>query len=522
MKLLGPRWSLLLQAVLFVCLAAYFLLLFVLPPLRFYKLFWLQNFDYGILYDSSQKLANLQAPFVTTRGTHSWADNQDYFQILFAPLHHLPYPHYSLLTLHALAIFACGVFCFLYLRRQGFVALLPPVVVWTSPYLVNMSLDLFHTEAFATILLLLMFYGAARGRPGCFGLGAVLALACKEDVAITVGAFMALALLRPALLRLERRYYVAGLLAACLVFVVNQGIVLPHYKLVTCRWLDADMSPQNIRAGPISPWFADIWGGLLSPSYYRVRFLQPEVLKYLGLLLWPVVPFVHSTFPMTLLPFAGALINLLGSGYLIQSAYHYDHSTYASVIIVMLLGLERASYKKILGALLVAAAVWVNLYTPTVRMKMTAAWTSGDFWYFGKDERTVFVERLNEALPPDLVISADYATLNYLLRGRMRVYMFENPFRPDNFGIYGLCDGVVGAYRTVPAVDLTVVRGGYNMAPNVRAMLGSGYEHERFTFSNGTTMEFFINPASRQHDQIVAALRELGATAVAPEQPANG
>lgn len=436
MKLLGPRWSLLLQAVLFVCLAAYFLLLFVLPPLRFYKLFWLQNFDYGILYDSSQKLANLQAPFVTTRGTHSWADNQDYFQILFAPLHHLPYPHYSLLTLHALAIFACGVFCFLYLRRQGFVALLPPVVVWTSPYLVNMSLDLFHTEAFATILLLLMFYGAARGRPGCFGLGAVLALACKEDVAITVGAFMALALLRPALLRLERRYYVAGLLAACLVFVVNQGIVLPHYKLVTCRWLDADMSPQNIRAGPISPWFADIWGGLLSPSYYRVRFLQPEVLKYLGLLLWPVVPFVHSTFPMTLLPFAGALINLLGSGYLIQSAYH--------------------------------------------------------------------------------------ATLNYLLRGRMRVYMFENPFRPDNFGIYGLCDGVVGAYRTVPAVDLTVVRGGYNMAPNVRAMLGSGYEHERFTFSNGTTMEFFINPASRQHDQIVAALRELGATAVAPEQPANG
>ena len=98
------------QGIAFVGIAGYFLLLYVVPPIRFYNIFWLQNFDYGILYNSSQMLAHLQAPFVTTRGTHSWADNQDYFQVLLGIFHHLPYPHYSLLVSHALAIFACGVF----------------------------------------------------------------------------------------------------------------------------------------------------------------------------------------------------------------------------------------------------------------------------------------------------------------------------------------------------------------------------------------------------------------------------
>jgi uncharacterized membrane protein len=499
------------QGIAFVSIAGYFLLLYVVPPIRFYNIFWLQNFDYGILYNSSQMLAHLQAPFVTTRGTHSWADNQDYFQVLLGIFHHLPYPHYSLLVSHALAIFACGVFCFLFLRREGLVALLLPLVVWMSPYLVNMNLDLFHTEAYATILLLLMFYGATHGRPWCFAIATLLALACKEDVAITVGTFMTLALLRPGFFQLQRRYLVAGLAASVLVFVINQGVVLPYFKLRTCEWLNADFSRSNMRAGPTAPWFADIWSQLLNPSYYKIKFASPGVMRYLLTLLWPMVFFARSTFPISLLPLPGAFINIFGSGYLIQSRHHYDHSTYAAVIIVMLLGIRRVRFKKTLGTVLVLIAAWINLHTPLVRMKVTTVRTP-EFWSLEKDERTRFVELLNELLPPDIVISADYTALNYLLRGRDTVYMFENPFRPDYFGIYGLCDGVVGVYRTVPTPDIAVVRGDYTMAPKVREILDTAYENWTvYPFGGRHPMNLFINPRSKQYGRLVSVARELGA-----------
>jgi hypothetical protein len=72
-----------------------------------------------------------------------------------------------------------------------------------------------------------------------------------------------------------------------------------------------------MRSGPISPWFAGFWSDALKPGYLRAKFLHREVLTYLALLLWPVV---LTTFPVSLLPLPGALINLIDSGYLIQSA----------------------------------------------------------------------------------------------------------------------------------------------------------------------------------------------------------
>lgn len=501
-----------LQDVLFLGEAAWFAVLYVVPPVRHYNITWIQNFDYGILYNSSQMLAHFRAPFVTTRGTHSWADNQDYFQILLAPLHWLPAPHYWLLVSHSLAIFACGVFCYFFLRRFGLVALLVPLVVWTSPHLANMNIDLFHTEAFATILLLIMFYGALRGRVALFWIGTLLALACKEDVAITVGAFMFLAFFRPDLFRVGRRQLVAGFAAALGVFVLNQWVVLPHYKVATCQWLDADMASENMRSGPISPWFSDVWTQWLNPSWYRIKLGHPLVLHYLALLLWPLPFFVWHTFPIVLLPLAGAVINVIGSGYLIQTAYHYDHSTYASIIIVMLLGLERMRWRTAVGLVLAGVALWIDLRTTAVRMKLTAPKAAPDFWELAKDERTVFLERLSDVLPRDIVIAADYTSINYLLPGRDAVYMLENPFRPDNFGIYGLCDGAVGKYRSVPTVDLAVVRSGFSMTPDVRQKIASGFDAYTVRLFGGRyPMALLINKQSPRYDELLAAAREMGA-----------
>jgi len=61
---------------------------------------------------------------MTVRGVHAWADNQDYFQAVFAPLHHLPHAQYWLLGAHSLGIYACGALCFFILRRRSWFAAL--------------------------------------------------------------------------------------------------------------------------------------------------------------------------------------------------------------------------------------------------------------------------------------------------------------------------------------------------------------------------------------------------------------
>ena len=63
------------------------------------------------------------------------------------------------------------------------------------------------------------------------------------------------------------------------------------------------------------------------------------------------------------------------------------------------------------------------------------------------------LEKLDKVLPRDAVISADYSSINYLLRSREKVYMFENPFRPVYFGVYGACDGEKTALRNLPDAD---------------------------------------------------------------------
>lgn len=496
--------------VTFVAAAAYAFAMYVVPPIRQYNIFWLQTFDYGILYNSSQELAFGRAPLLTTRGTHAWADNQDYLQILFAPLHWLPAPHYSLLTIHSLAIWACGVFVFWFLRR-GWTGLCIAVFVWLSPYMINMAIDLFHTEAFATIFLLLMFAAAVAGRRTAFFVSALLALSCKEDVAITVAGFMALAFLRPTFFRLGRSDFVVGFAVACAVFALNVGVVLPHYKQVTCEWLGAEIPTAQVGAAPAAPWFGNIWKDLRDPAFYRWKILIPEVRQYLLLLLWPLVPFLRSTFPMCLLPLGGVAVNVLGGGYLIQSQFHYDHSTFAGVIIVVLLGLSRARYPLVWGVLLAGITVWVNVTVRNVRVRLRDP-MNPQFWEIKKDDRTRFVEALSRRLPTDIVLATDYTSNNYLLPGRQWVYMLDNPFRPDYFGIYDLCDGNQRPYTKIPMVDLVVMKRDARPKPEVMAKLDAGFERWRVKLNEGGGhMDLLVNPQSPQADRLRGIAQELGA-----------
>ncbi len=438
-----------------VAAGVYFLLLYVLPPFREYASFRLVNFDFGMVYQSTYLLSELRELFMTCRGVHAWADNQDYLQVLVAPFHHLPGPHYWVLGVHSIGIWACGVFCLAWLWKQDRVAALcVAVAVWSSPFLLNMNADLVHTESFATLLILLLYAAAKRGRTGLFYVFLLGAFACKEDVALTLGLLLVLALVERRRFELAPRHLALGAALVVVLFFVNLKLILPYYKVQTCLWLNPGMDPAAINDAPAAAAFGDVLANWYKPWFIRERFLRLDVALYALKLMWPVLLFARRWSWFFLAPAAGMFVNIAAdSDYLIEGYHHYDFATFAGVIVFVLEGLSRTPNRRAAAGVLMVVTLGVALATEKMRVPLFAPLTPG-FYALEKDERVVFLERLAAALPEDAIISADGTSMNYLLEDHPNVYMFKNPFEPAYFGLYGQCT----TFARRPAVDIVVIR----------------------------------------------------------------
>jgi uncharacterized membrane protein len=442
--------------------AAYFLLLYVVPPIKTYNTYQVRVFDYGIMYQSSYLLSELRSLFLTTRGVHAWADNQDYFQAVFALIHHLPKPHYCLLTFQALAIYGCGVLGLLFAWKHGaLVAACVALTVWMSPVLINMN-HLLHTEALTTILILFLYQACKRGSVPGFYAFLSMALACKEDVALSIGLFMVLALVERRRFRLPHRHFAVGLGLAVALFFFNLFVVLPHFKNETCLWLDPQADLSGMGAGPVAPSHKAVLSNWYRPAFLASAFFRPEVGTYLLKVLWPTVFFLRSASWLLLLPAAALFVNVVGEmPNLTAGFYHYDFVTMAAVIIIVLEGLAASAHKRTVAVLLVIGAVLAGSLAP-IRVPLHAGFTR-DFYRIAKAAEVRFLERLNEVLPEEATIAADHTSLNYLLDGHPRAYMFPSPLRPmpAGFGILGACT----EFEDPPEVDLVLIRNERRVGP---------------------------------------------------------
>ena len=442
--------------------AAYFLLLYVVPPIRTYNAYQVRVFDYGIMYQSSYLLSELGSLLMTTRGVHAWADNQDYFQAVFALIQRLPTPHYCLLTFQALAIYGCGVLGLLYAWKHGaLVAACVALTVWMSPLLINMN-HFLHTEALTTILILLLYQSCKRGSVPGFYAFLSMALACKEDVALSIGLFMVLALVERRRFRLPHRHFAVGLGLAVALFFFNLFVVLPNFKIETRLWLDPQADVSGMGAGPVALSHQAVLSNWYRPAFLASAFLRPEVGIYLLKVLWPALFFLRSASWLLLLPAAALFVNVVGeTPNLTAGFYHYDFATMAAVIIIVLEGFAASAHKRIVAVLMLIGAVLAGSLAP-IRVPLHAGFTRG-FYRLEKVAEVRFLEQLNEVLPEDATIAADHTSLNYLLDGHPRAYMFPSPILPlpAGFGIFGTCNG----FSDPPDVDLVLIRNGRRIAP---------------------------------------------------------
>jgi len=388
-----------LDAVLFTIVAGYFLLLYSLPGIRYYQTFQLQNFDYGILYHSTWRLSAGLDSFMTVRGVYSWADNQEYLQWLLVPLHWFPGTPFALLGLHALALWGSGVAAFLLLRPRRAAGLLVALFVWTSPFLRNMSLDLIHVEAFAPLLLLLLYAACRAGRSVAALVFTALASACKEDVAISVIALLAVVAVDTRSFPIPRRVALVGLVFAVGVLAVDLLVVLPHFTDATCQRLDPRIGALVGVAEPVSPFFHGLRGKLLSPGFYAQRLARPETLLYLASLLWPVLIVLPRAPLLALLPLPAAFINTLAAGgYFVEGYWHYDHSTFAMVAIAVVHAVSSAPRPVAWAGLLVAGNLaWGGVASPEPRVGLRDP-LRAEFWDLATAESVQSAQALARTL----------------------------------------------------------------------------------------------------------------------------
>ena len=447
--------------------ASYFLALYVLPALGAYARFGLENFDFGMVFQSSYLLSRGEEPFMTCRGVHAWADNQDYLQLLFAPFHWLPRSQQTLLAFHSLAAFAPGLACLVYLWRRGTaVAMGTAVLAWSSPFLLNMALDLLHIETLAALALLAVYLAAKHGRRLLFWTALVAALAAKEDVALTTGLWMVLYWLAARRLALPRAHFAAGLALSLAVFFVNLKLVLPYYKLATCLWLDPLAAVGTMDSVPAAPAYKEVLESWYKPAFLAERLLAPEALTYAVALLWPVAFFLRRPTLLWLGPLAGMFVNAVSSSqHLTSGYYHYDFATFAAVLVIVLEGLSEQARPARTGLALALVALGVALVSPHhphagpgqehrlhLRASLYAPLTPSTYDLEPVSE-VRFLEELDALLPADAVVSADSASMCYLLGGRPQVFLFKNPFEPHFFGLYEQCT----RFAVPPAVDLVIL-----------------------------------------------------------------
>src|SRR5262245_5737755 len=198
------------RTVLFVCIGVWIAWFFRLPMLR-HERFGTFGFDLGIYDQGVWLLSQLRDPFVTVRGLDLFGHHMNPFLLVLAPFYRLGFGVQFLLLVQVLAQASGAVALFLLGRdvlRSRWCGVALAVALLLNPTYQWLMWEFFHPDAVAIGPLLFAYWAARERRWGWFTVAAVIALLCKEDVALAV---VVLGLLVAFRIRSDRVRIAAGL-----------------------------------------------------------------------------------------------------------------------------------------------------------------------------------------------------------------------------------------------------------------------------------------------------------------------
>jgi uncharacterized membrane protein len=471
------------RTVLCACIVVWIAWFWRLPLLR-HERFGTFGFDLGIYDQGVWLVSQLRDPFVTVRGLDLFGHHMNVFLLALAPFYSFGGGVKFLLAVQVLAQASGAVAMFLLGRdilKSRWCGVALAVTLLLNPTYQWLMWEFFHPDAVAIGPLLFAYWAARERRWGWFSVAAIVALSCKEDVAL---AMVVLGLLIAFRMRSERRRLVLGLglIAVGVLFPVvitseaDWKFVIAGAFVLAGAWIALDRR-TDWRIGAAVAVSAGAWFVLatqvLIPHFNGVgrfydAFFGPElgetpagiarnVAQHPSLAIERMTEASRQTWywrmlaPFALLPlfclrvFAIAApmiaVNILTSfPYTRDYRFHYSALVVAGCAVATveaIAWMQRMSGgSEIVRNAGVATVTFAAFTTSVLWGASPLARDYEQIWPLQRDPHQSVQEHAIALVPKDAAVSAQYNIVPHITH-RQRVYEFPVPWCNINWGVHG-------------------------------------------------------------------------------------
>jgi len=387
------------------------------------------SFDLGIYDQGLWQLAHFRT-FDTVKGINVFGHHMNAILVLLAPFYRLGAGPEFLLVVQVLAQ-ASGASAVFLLARDRLVdrwlAVALAGVLLLNPTYQFLTWEFFHPDALAIGPLLFAYWAARAGRWRWFVVAAVLAVACKEDVAPAVAAIGMLVFFR------GHRWIgsaIAGVAAGW--FLLATRVLMPAALGGLHPFYDSYF-------GEFGNGFANVVGNVVAhPGRAADAATRDDRLSYYRMMFAPFAFLPLAAVPTMLVAAPMLAVNALTSfPYARDYRYHYSAMVFAGLMVATVEGIaylgRRPGTRRFLVGLVAATALATTVaWGPS---PLGVKYHSG-IWPLWNDPRTGARKAAVAMLPDAQAVSSSYYFVPHVDH-REKSYDFPEPWKAVNWGIAG-------------------------------------------------------------------------------------
>ncbi len=387
------------------------------------------GFDLGVYDQVIWLFSRFKEPFMTIRGLHFWGFHGNYALVLLAPFYWLGAGPLFLLVVQVAAQASGAIAIYLLARDRladRWLAAGMAGVLLLNPTYQYLVWEFFHPDALAIAPFLFAYWAARAGRWRWFTVAAVLAVACKEDVALSMAVLGLLIVLWG-----NRRVGAIVLGAAAAWFALVTRVILPQVNGIKAFYDtffgEFGSSPLEVAKNVV-----------LHPGRAYDTATLPDRMSYYQMMFAPVGFLCFASIRTLLIAAPMLAINVLSTfPYQREIRYHYAALVLVGIILatveaVAFLGRTPPLKRFLVGLLLASSLASTVAWGPS---PISVKYHSG-LWAQGPDPRRDAKQAAVDMVPSDESVSAIYYLVPHLSR-RVSIYEFPVPWMPVNWGVDG-------------------------------------------------------------------------------------
>ncbi|MDQ3980471.1 MAG: DUF2079 domain-containing protein [Actinomycetota bacterium] len=389
------------------------------------------SYDLGIYDQDLWLLSQFKEPFGTVRGLNFFGQHLNPALLLLVPAYWLGAGPEFLLIVQVAAQASGAVAVYLLARDRladRWLALVLAGALLLNPTYQFLTWEFFHPDALAVAPVLFAYWAARRERWGWFTVAAVLAAACKEDVALVLVAMGVLVALRQKNLRVG----LTTVVLASAWYLVGTRVVMPAVLGGLNPFYDAFFGELGANAGEV------VRTVLTNPVKPLDLATRTDRINYLRLILGPVafLPVASLSTFFVALPILA--VNLVATfPYTRDFKYHYSALIVAAALIATVEGIARIARKPSTRRFFVGLVAASSLATSVAwgPSPIASNYDIG-YWPLTADRRLPTFEAAVAMVPEDASVSATFSFVPHLTH-RTHIYDWPEPWRLVNWGIRG-------------------------------------------------------------------------------------